>query len=107
MRNDGRTSGGLPDWNNIRVKYAHPLIQFVIRNLPNLKVVIALGADAWDAVAGVAGKQIEFKKARENFEFVEVSGCRCFATCHPSRWKAEKQKQWQELVERLSLTPSR
>jgi hypothetical protein len=103
MRNDGKTSGRLPDWESVRTDYAAVLIDFVIGHLPNLKFVVAMGKEAWDAVSATAGSAVKFADSRDSFDPVTVAGYPCFATFHPSRWSGQKHKQWHQLVERLTL----
>jgi hypothetical protein len=51
MRNDGATSGRLPDFTQLKRTFAARLLNWCIEHLPNLKGIACLGKDALKVVS--------------------------------------------------------
>jgi len=104
LRNDNKTSGALPDYPAIR-PYMRDVLRWVIEQMPNLRAIACLGADAWRCATGALDVgQVDRASIRDPVRPLEADGLQVFALHHTSRWfggKAAVCADWDALRVRL------
>jgi len=99
-------SGSLPDRRNI-MAWAERVLGWTISQMPNIRAVACLGADAWLCAAGALGVDAsEWKSRRESRDPAFANGLAVFALAHPSRFpggKARVEGDWAAVREGMRV----
>jgi hypothetical protein len=107
MRNDGKTSGRLPDEARVVEEYTVPLLSWVVTELSNLQGIACLGNDALDTVSKLAGNHLRSLRLGKCCPIsIANKYLLAFRLYHPSRafaggWPA-RQREWRDMAEALA-----
>jgi len=105
LRNDGKVRGSLPDRAAV-MPWAARVLDFTIQNMPNLKAVACLGADAWDCTRRALELPAhDWKTRRLEQRPVLVRGLQLHALAHPSTFpggRATVEADWSAMFSRLA-----
>lgn len=100
MRNDGEWSGALPEHERA-LEFGAEVLAFVLENMPRLRMVVCMGAEAWDVSGRIAGFSGQWQRHRDTSTPVRARGLVFIAAYNPGARvsRAQADGPWQ-LVEK-------
>jgi hypothetical protein len=101
-RADKRMSGALPNRAKA-LSFGEAIVRFTLSRMPNLRVVVCLGREAWECVASVTQIQDQWARARDASTIHLRDGIAICAAYHPAaRVSAGSMRgPWQTVYETL------
>lgn len=110
MRNDGKTSGRLPDEKRVLREYAVPLLRWCVTQLPKLRAIACLGNHAFDVVCMFAVKPAPAPRHGEpcplTIEGRQLDVFRLYHPAAPYKAGALFHREWQDMAQVLGVTPA-
>ena len=109
LRNDGRVSGTLPRWSEVRT-FAEQSLRFTLENMPNVRGIACLGEVAWRCAGSTLGIAMpRWRHAMETRSPATANGLLLYAHAHPAfvyrhRGWTEAVEDWHHMAYALGVT---